>query len=191
MHTGHLDLIVGGYRLTWDHGRPYGYDEQRKQATLVDVIAPDGASEHIGVLAVGDATGGWPFLIVEHSYVIPWTEDTLRIDVLLVPETHLLFVGIHESVLAYDLRAPTRLWSDTADTGFHEWRRYGQVVLMAAELEMAAWDIQGRKLWSAFVEPPYDYTIVEDTLHLTVMGVSSTFPLARGPSWGGSLPWLT
>lgn len=146
MCAGHLDLIVGSYRLTWDCGRSYGYDEQREQAALVDQVALDEADEHIGVLAVGHATGGWPFLIVEHSHVNPWMDDRLQIDALLVPETHILFAGAHQSVAAYDLRVPARLWSDTADASFHAWQRYGQVVLMSAELEMVAWDMHGRKL---------------------------------------------
>ncbi len=140
MHTDHLALTVGAYRLTWDRGRPYpyGYDKQRERAALLNEVAVDGAGQQIGVLAVGLAEGDWPILVIEHGHVIPWTEDLLALDVLLVPETHILFVGAHESVLAYDLARPMRLWVDTAEAGFHTWRRHGRVVLMSAELELAA-----------------------------------------------------
>jgi len=192
MHTGRFEATIGAYRLTWDRGRPYtyGYDQRRKHATLLDEIAVDGAGPQIGMLSVGPADSDWPILVIEHGHVIPWTEDLLALDVLLVPETHILFVGAHESVLAYDLTRPTRLWTDTAEAGFHAWRRHGRVVLMSAELELVAWDIYGRKLWATFVEPPYDYTVTNDTVHLTVLDVPCSFPLSDGPSWGGTLPWI-
>jgi hypothetical protein len=62
---------------------------------------------------------------------------------------------------------------------------------MAAELALAAWDLRGIKQWETFVEPPYDYTVADGIVHLTVMGVPVSFSLASGPSWDGSLPWLS
>ncbi len=188
MHTGHFEALVGRYRLTWDDGDPASYYTQRQRATIVDVIARDDADAHSGVLSVGLSDGSWPFLILRHSGTVPWAEDTLRLDVALIPETHILFVGAHSAVWAYDLRQPARLWTDTAEMGFLGWQRHGEAVVMSAELELAAWDLQGHKLWSTFVEPPYDYTIVDNRVQLTVMGVLTTFPLDRGPSWGGVLP---
>ena len=190
MHTGHFELTIGAYRITWDRGRPYFPDRERQPVPLVEEIALRGADENVGVLSVTDATGGAPFLVIEHGYILPWTENTLWLGALLVPETHVLFVGVHEDVLAYDLTQPARLWVDTADTGFHHWRRYGDVVTMSAELELAAWNIEGRKLWSTFVEPPYEYSIANDTVYLTVLDVPCTFPLRDGPSWGTTLPWV-
>ena len=55
-------------------------------------------------------------------------------------------------------------------------------MLMAAELEFAAWDIHGAKLWTTFVEPPWTYRVEGDLVHLDVMGNMSSFPLAAGPS---------
>jgi hypothetical protein len=57
---------------------------------------------------------------------------------------------------------------------------------MSAELEFAAWDINGRKLWSTFVEPPWSYEIRGDQVELDVMGRKSTFVLAIGPPSPGS-----
>lgn len=57
-----------------------------------------------------------------------------------MPETHTLFVGALDEVLAYDLRDPTRPWRERAEHGFWNWQRYGDYVLMAAELGLAAWD---------------------------------------------------
>jgi len=52
---------------------------------------------------------------------------------------------------------------------------------MSAELEMAAWDTRARKLWSTFVEPPWDYQVDGGLVHLDVMGTRSDLPIASGP----------
>ena len=100
---------------------------------------------------------------------------------LVVPETDVLFVGAGERLLAYDLAHPARLWEDVADVGFWRWARYGDVVIMSAELELAAWDLEGTKLWTTFVEPPWSYEVTEDVVELDIMGVESEFSLHRGP----------
>jgi hypothetical protein len=61
------------------------------------------------------------------------------------------------------------------------WHRFGDYVLMSAELELAAWDIQGKKLWTTFVEPPWEYSVVGGRVHLDVMGNESVFSIAEGP----------
>lgn len=190
MRTGHFEVLVGRYRLTWDNGLLGSYYTQRQQAALVDELSLVDTDEHFGMLSVGLSDGSRPLLILKHGGVIPWDEDTLSLAVVLVPETDILFAGEHRAIWAYDLRQPTRLWTDTAEMGFLGWQRHGEVVVMSAELELAAWDLQGHKLWSTFVEPPYDYVVADDTLHLTVMDVRTAFPLTRGPSWGRALPWL-
>jgi hypothetical protein len=52
---------------------------------------------------------------------------------------------------------------------------------MAAELELAAWDTDGRKRWTTFVEPPWEFEVVEGIIRLDVMGRKSEFPVATGP----------
>jgi hypothetical protein len=52
---------------------------------------------------------------------------------------------------------------------------------MSAELELAAWDLRGNKLWSIFVEPPWGYTVDGEQLHLDVMGMKASFDLVGGP----------
>jgi hypothetical protein len=78
---------------------------------------------------------------------------------LLVPETQRLFIGAGRRLLCYDLAGPARLWEDEADFGFWSWSRYGEVVLMMAELELAAWTIEGQKLWSRLADPPWEYRV--------------------------------
>jgi hypothetical protein len=54
--------------------------------------------------------------------------------------------------------------------------------MMAAELELAIWDVHGVKRWSTFVEPPWSYQVDGPLVRLDVMGISSSFPLATGPA---------
>ena len=90
-------------------------------------------------------------------------------------------LGAGSRLLAFDLSRPARLWEDTAELGFWSWSRHADTVLMAAELELAAWDIGGRKLWSTFVEPPWDYTVTDGRVALNIMGDVTSFDLTGGP----------
>jgi hypothetical protein len=60
---------------------------------------------------------------------------------------------------------------------------------MSAELELAAWDIDGTRLWSQFVEPPWTYSVEGRLVTLEVMGTETTFDLRTdrpSPAWAGS-----
>jgi hypothetical protein len=101
---------------------------------------------------------------------------------LLVPETKLIFIGVGERLLVYELDGPTRLWEDTTACGLLGWARHGEYIIMSAELELAAWDIYGQKRWTTFVEPPSEYWVAEGIVHIDVMGQLTSFPLDTGPS---------
>jgi hypothetical protein len=121
----------------------------------------------------------WPDLFVAQRY----SPDVGGFDpgVLIVPETGLVLIGAGERLLAYDLYRIERLWEDHANFGFWWWDRQGDVVLMAAELELAAWDLRGQKLWTMFVEPPWSYSVHDGVILLDVMDQLSRFPLVSGP----------
>jgi hypothetical protein len=158
-------------------GLPSMFDEYCKNATLAERFETDRDSApwcFVGVRRMG----GWPFLVVAQKYS-PATAG-FSPGVLVVPETRRLFIGAGERLIAYDLDAPRRLWEDTADTGFWHWHQHGEVVLMSAELEFAAWDSYGAKLWSIFVEPPWSYEIRDNQVYLDVMGSVSSFPIKTG-----------
>lgn len=117
--------------------------------------------------------------------------------ILLVPETNVLFVGAGERVLVYNLSNPVRIGEDSADVGFLGWRRYGRYVVMSAELDVAVWDLAGTKLWSHFVEPPWDYNVEGEIFHLEVMEKHYSFPIQTGPQTpliqmlpGSPMKWL-
>ena len=104
---------------------------------------------------------------------------------LLIPETNVLFIGAGTRLLAYHLDRPRRLWVDENNAGFWGWAQHGDVALMSAELELAAWDRNGRKLWTMFVEPPWTYRVESGMVDLDVMGRLSSFPIASGPDQRG------
>jgi hypothetical protein len=118
-----------------------------------------------------------PLLIVLQRAPSAWFPP----NVLVVPETDRLFLGVGERLLGYDLLQPARLWEDATMCGMYDWTRHGDVILMSAELELAAWDITGRKLWSAWAEPPWHYTVEGAAVVLDVMGAVSRFDLRTGP----------
>jgi hypothetical protein len=65
--------------------------------------------------------------------------------------------------------------------GFWAWRRHGEVVLMSAEIELAAWTLVGVMIWTMSVEPPWTYEVADGMVRLDVMGTISSFPLESGP----------
>jgi len=177
-----FEVVIGDYLLlVLPNGRPGFYDHYRQHAQFVDELDLDTAAGRIAFVAVRQAEAAWPFLVVRQRY----TAHAVASDcgAVLLPETRRLFLAAGERLLAYDLtpEQPRRLWQDTAELGFWSWRVHQGVVLMAAELELAAWDSQARKLWSTFVEPPWDYRLDDDTVVLDVMGRTSRFPLRTGP----------
>ncbi len=149
-------------------------------AVLHDDFGVKGADGTILVVSAGRSSFRWPELVVSQRFE-PGPEAGFHPGILLVAETHLLLVGAGTRLLAYDLRSMQRLWEDTADTGFWGWEQHGDVVLMSAELELAAWNIQGRKMWTTFVEPPWEYSVEGRQLQLDVMGKKSSFDLRDGP----------
>ena len=135
--------------------------------------------------AVDNGSRHWPELVVALRFE-PGPQSGFDPGFLLIPERHLVLIGAGTCLLAYELAPARRLWEDVADVGFWGWRRQRDIVLMSAEVEFAAWDINGRKLWSTFVEPPWSYEIRGDQVELDVMGRKSTFVLAIGPPSPGS-----
>jgi hypothetical protein len=175
-----MTLCVGEYSvICHSPGLPDLFDEYVKRAKVADRIDLGNSRGTSSFLAVG-RPNQWPFLVIAQR-CIPGEDATFHPGALLVPETNILFVGGGERLLAYHLAAPCRLWTDTANTGFWGWDRCGDVVLMSAELEFAAWDTHGRKLWTTFVEPPWSYGTNEGKILLEVMGNRSTFDLSAGP----------
>lgn len=173
-----FDVTIGEYTLiSLLDALPTDYRYFADRAQLVDEIALDSDKGNICFVAVKHPHA-WPFLVVAQRY----EPDVFHPGAIVIPETHLLLIGAGERLLAYKLDNPQRLWEDKADIGFLSWARHGNYVLMSAELELAAWNTEGQKLWTTFVEPPWEYSVSEGNVCLDVMGHKSTFPIQTGPN---------
>jgi hypothetical protein len=174
-----FEVTIGEHRLLCCNQQlPTRYRDYCQAARFVDALGLTTSDGALAFLAVA-RRDELPFLVVAQRYS-PWGFG-FNPGALLVTETNLLFIGAGTRLLAYELERPARLWEDRADLGFWHWHQHGRFVLMPAELELAAWDTTGQKIWSTFVEPPWSYRVTADIVHLDVMGKTSSFPIETGP----------
>jgi hypothetical protein len=152
-------------------------DYQHRAALSEDFDFAKGKGGEVCFVGVGRPLQ-WPFLVVVQRYAP--SGFGFNPGVLVVAESHRLFLGAGRRLLGYDLSNPARLWEDETDVGFWSWSQHGQVVLMAAELELAAWDLGGCKLWSRFVEPPWQFSVRGQVIELDVMGIVTGVNLHTG-----------
>ena len=173
---------VGDYAITVQQGSlPAIYGDYKRHAKLCDEfsIRPHEGGELCFVSV--SAAQKWPFLIVAQRFDL--AEAGLDPAVLIAPDAHTLFVGAGRRVVGYRLDAPQRLFEHTVDAGFWEWTRHGDVVLMAGELELGAWDVHGKPLWNMPLQPAWDYKVTNGTIHLNVLGRRTSFGLREGPAF--------
>jgi hypothetical protein len=180
--TALVRFSCGTYTLSASvGGLPSAYSKFAAHARLhedLGIRSTDGTALFFSVRTL---VQDWPELVVALRFA-PGPEAGFYPGFLLIPESDVLFVGAGTCLLAYELSTiARRLWEDVTDFGFWGWRRHGNIVLMSAETELAAWDIHGRKLWTMFVEPPWSYKVRGDCLDLDVMGRKSSFIAERGP----------
>jgi hypothetical protein len=184
--TGLLHVCCGQYSVRASVGAlPSTYSAFVSHAVLHEDFGIRSADGTALFFAVESSSRNWPELVVALRFV-PGPEAGFYPGFLLVPERHLILVGAGTCLLAYELSPVRRLWEDVADCGFWSWKRHGNIVLMSAELELGAWDLNGRKLWSTFVEPPWSYEVRGDRVELDVMGLKSNFVATIGPESRGS-----
>lgn len=173
-----FQVTIGEYYLTLvSEGLPDLYNEYKSRAILVDEIDIRNSEGKNCFVSVGK-NNDWPFLVVAQRYS-PAGYGFFP-GVLLVPETKLLFIGAGERLIAYDLEIPKRIWNDSTYCGFFNWKQFNRIILMSAELELAAWEINEKKLWSTSVEPPWDYKIVNGEIVLDIMGIKTIFDIETG-----------
>jgi hypothetical protein len=175
-----FSVALQNYRLVLEPADlPSSFEFYAPKARLVDQIDMNETEGAVCFVAAGLMTEDWPRLVVVQRY---WPAGYgFEPGALVAEDTHTLFLGAGTRLLAYRLEPLSRLWEDYAECGFWGWSRHGSVVLMSAELELAAWTADGVKLWSTFVEPPWTYAVEGDRLTVDVMGDMRTFPLRQGP----------
>ncbi|UFZ04593.1 hypothetical protein LQG66_36345 [Bradyrhizobium ontarionense] len=160
---------------------PWIYNSYVEHAVLNDDLGIRSTDGTPLFVAVGRDSSSWPELVVSLRFD-PGPKSFFYPGILVIPDRDIVLIGAGTTLLAYKLLPLQRLWEDTADCGFWCWRQHGELVLMSAELELAAWHVDGRKLWSTFVEPPWEYEIAEGDVLLDVMGRKSRFNAAVGPA---------
>jgi hypothetical protein len=180
-HVTIIDFAAPGYRVRTARSYPPGTLRQyQERAALRESFAMgDHEAEYLFV-GVTPNSRQWPVLVVEQRFNSH--RNMFNPSVLIVPQTHTVFIGAGTRLLSYALEPePRRLWEQETEVGFFEWQLRDEVVLMSAELEFAAWSAGGEKLWSAFVEPPWSFTVDAGEVELEVMGSYSRFSLVGGP----------
>jgi hypothetical protein len=182
--VGPVAVVVDRYVVMVGTRPPEMLAHYLSHAAVVDEFATQDDRTVSGYCFVGVKLElqDWPQLVVSQRFSP--AGYGFAPGVLLVPSTGRLFIGAGTRLLGYradDDGQWERSFVDEADVGFLSWRQHGDVVLMAAELELAAWTTSGEKLWRTFVEPPWSYEMVGDAVHLDVMGARSTFHKRTGP----------
>jgi hypothetical protein len=175
-------VSVAGYEVTASSEEPLILDDLRRRARIAEHFDLEDVDSFSGwsFFSVRREPAEWPQLVVTQCYEPAGGGFTPG--VLIVPSTGVIFIGAGNRLLAYSSSDDwwARLWIDTAEW-FWGWRQHGAILLMSAELELAAWTTAGEKLWSTFVEPPWSYSVQGSTLNVDVMGAVRRFPLADGP----------
>ena len=180
---GPVEVAVGGTRLVVSLAPPSSAGIMRQHADLAEdfPVAGDTAIDGYFFVALTEDADEWPRLVVTQRYAP--CGPGFPPGVLYVPENRVLFIGAGTRLLAYHERSGRwhRSWSDHAECGFWAWRQHDDIVVMSAELEMAAWNTAGTKLWTTFVEPPWSYRVDTGRVFLDVMGAERSFDLVTGP----------
>jgi hypothetical protein len=174
-------MAVGadGWTVQVARERPYVLDHDRDTVECFDEITDHDQAGYffVRVRRPGEQL---PSLMVSQTFAP--SQGGFFPGVLLVPQSSRVFVGAGERLLCYSTYDGhwVRQWEDTANAGFWGWDIHGGVVVMSAELEIAAWTADGEKLWTRFVEPPWSYSVNGSTLVLDVMGQIALLSLESG-----------
>ncbi len=102
----------------------------------------------------------WPFFVLAIRYNP--CEGGFDPGIYLIEESERLFIGAGSTVLVFDIQSLTLITEEYFQEGFLRWKRYKDKVLMMAELDIACFDIYGKKIWERFIEPPYDIEFSEE-----------------------------
>ena len=176
-------VTVGGYTILAATEPPALLADFLARAHAVDEFPATDDRSSVGYFFVAVAHGSdWPQLDVTQ-----WFSPAgygFAPGVLVVPDTDAVFIGAGTRLLGYQLDPGgwQRAFVDEADLGFWAWQQHGDVVVMSAELELAAWTTSCAKLWSMFVEPPWSYQVRGEEIQLDVMGKLTRFSLVAGPT---------
>ncbi len=175
-----MKITFGAYTLHWIDTRLSSdeYAQYRDRTALLEELdfpADQTSSvQHMTVRTGGEA----PFLVITQACAhAPCQMPQL----LFVPETDILLIGLRTYALAYKLDVPKKLWKRQHGGVFTSWDRYDEFIVMASDTELAAWDIYGWEKWRVALRATYHYSIQQGMVLLDNAGEHLHFPLDIGP----------
>lgn len=170
-----ISCTIGSYIINVEQYKlPELYASYVKHAQLAEEYDLDNRDGEIFFICVGTGDG-WPFITIAQSYE-PCAAG-FNPGFLVLPEADTLFIGAGQRVLIYDLKQRKKIAEDFYNEGFLGWMRYREYVIMLAELDVACWRLNGEKMWSRFVEPPYNVEFEDDKIILDIMGKKTKFEI--------------
>ena len=167
-----INVSIGDYRLTV--GRRCDVAGRISESTVVEDLRERPVDDETDI-AVKVARLDQP----AHLMVILGTTSIDLPCVLLVPETNTLFVGANPTIAVYDVATARRLVRDN-DTWFYDWARHGDIVLMSSEMELAGYSLDGDRLWTEYIDPPWSTRVVNDVVEIEGDGAKSRLSLQTG-----------
>lgn len=176
---------IGQYQLNitnkqTETQQSYLCELQRENCVLQKKLKPISASnEKAAYIFVSVHSGTSPDVLIEGNYS-PFGSG-FEPGVLIVPEHHILFFGAGTQILTYSLSPEVALITEySVEIGFWGWVQHKNFVILLAELEFSVWNLDGKKIWSQFVEPPWDYDLNDNIVSLDIMGCINRYDLYTG-----------
>lgn len=173
-----IEFSVDKYRIAVRiHKAPDAYDLWLQHVKYFDI---DDTNYDDTPIYIGVAQGrGW------YEDIIAFKSDPIDYagfhpGILLIPETELLFIGAGKILKIYDLKNHVMIFQKELSFGFLGWERSGDYVMMLEETELGVYNLNGKELWFAYVEPPWTFEVENDTIILNVMDELSRRDINNG-----------
>lgn len=171
-------ISIGKYTVVCDHKKSYSFEKIIENAVMIETLICEKQHGEYVFYGITDC-GLSPDLVIEGNYS-PSSDAGFYPGLLIIPEEDILFFGAGDVVQVWNLAPYQKIDEYVPDCGFWSWSRSGDVVLMSGELELAGWDIKGKKLWSRYVEPPWYFTVHNDIVTTNVMDHEESFNIYTG-----------
>lgn len=170
-----ISCSVGRYIINVEQYKlPDLYANYIKHAKLIEEYDLKNRDGEIFYLSVGEGDS-WPFLAIAQRYEP--CAGGFHPGFLVIPESDVLFIGAGQRILLYNLKQVKKIDEDFYNEGFLGWIRYRDYVIMLAELDVTCWRSSGEKMWSRFVEPPYNVEFEDNKIILDIMGKKIKFDI--------------
>ncbi|HVJ86552.1 MAG TPA: hypothetical protein VM452_12965 [Caulifigura sp.] len=168
-----INVSIGDYRLTV--GRRCDVAGRVSESTVVEDLRerPVDNETDVAVLIAGHDQPAHLEVILNNSI------HGFEPGILLIPETGTLFVGASPTIAVYDVATPRRLVHDN-DIWFYDWARHGDIVLMSSEMELAGFSLDGDRLWTEYIDPPWSMRVENDVVEIRRPTATSRLLLKTG-----------